>query len=162
MTEESLVKIHIDLPHHWAIGGESMWAEDLGNDRYRICNVPFHAYGLNYKDIVIAKPQSNGQIPEIIEVVERSGNETLRLYFNESISREEQVKILDEVCEIGASYERADGVFVAIDIDHHGKYGEVYDHLQNLEDDEKLSFETCEMRILGSFDDEPPEDEKTI
>ena len=159
MSEETLVKIHIDLPHHWAIGGESMWAEDLGNDHYRICNVPFHAYGLNYKDVVIARPQSDDQIPEIIEVFERSGNETLRLYFNESISREEQVKILNGICAIGASYERANDIFVAIDIDHHGKYGEVYDHLQSLEDGEKLSFETCEMRIPGSFDDAPPEEE---
>lgn len=156
MTEESLVKIHVDLPHHWAVGGESMWAEELGSNRYQICNVPFHAYGLNFKDIVIAKPQSDDQIPEIIEVVERSGNETLRVYFDKAVPEEEQVKILDRVCSIGASYERADKVFVAIDINVRGKYGAVYDHLQRLEDDGKLNFETCEMRIQGSFDDIPP------
>ncbi len=121
MTDESQVKIHIDLPHHWAIGGESMWAEDLGNDRYKICNVPFHAYGLNFNDVVIAKVQSEDQIPEIVEVVERSGNETLRLYFDKSVSQEEQVEILDNICSIGASYERADKIFVAIDINQQGK-----------------------------------------
>ena len=158
MTDESIVKIHIELPHHWATGGESMWAEDLGNDRYQICNVPFHAYGLNFKDIVIAKPQSDDQIPEIVEVVERSGNETIRLYFEDDVSEEEQVKILDNICSIGASYERADKVFVAIDINQKGKYGAVYDSLQHLEDDGKLNFETCEMRVQGSFDDTPPDE----
>ncbi len=155
MAEESLVKIHIDLPHHWAIGGESLWAEALGGDRYRLRNVPFYAYGLNFEDVVIAEPRAEPQIPEIISVVERSGNETLRLYFDESVSREEQIVLLEGICVIGASYERADETFVAIDINQRGKYVDVYDHLQSLEDSGKLSFETCEMRIMGSFDDMP-------
>lgn len=64
--------------------------------------------------------------------------------------------------KLALSYEQADDVFVAIDIDHHGKYGGVYDNHRSLEDSEKLSYETCEMRIPGSFDDTPPEDEEAI
>lgn len=130
-----------------------MWAEDLGADRYKIRNVPFHAYGLNFEDIVIAKSKSDDQIPEIIEVVERSGNRTLRLYFDASVSRNEQVEILDDLCSTGVSFERADDIYIAIDIEREGKYNQIYDHLQSLEDGGKLSFETCEMKVEGSFDD---------
>ena len=43
MSDAGLVKIHVDLPNHWATGGESMWATPLGFDLYRIENVPFYA-----------------------------------------------------------------------------------------------------------------------
>jgi hypothetical protein len=41
MSHENLVKLHIDLPNHWAIGGESMWATPLENDHYQLENVLF-------------------------------------------------------------------------------------------------------------------------
>ncbi len=72
MSGESFKKVHVDLPNHWAIGGESMWAEPLGNDLYKIENVPFYAYGLNYQDTVRATPESEDQIPEIRELVKKS------------------------------------------------------------------------------------------
>ncbi|WP_158237282.1 hypothetical protein [Aquimarina sp. MAR_2010_214] len=52
MKEEELEKIHIDLPNHWTIGGESFWAILLGNDLFRLENVPFYSYGFNFHDIV--------------------------------------------------------------------------------------------------------------
>lgn len=50
MSKEELAKIYIDLLNHWAIGGECLWATPLGNNLYRIENVPFYAYGLSFKD----------------------------------------------------------------------------------------------------------------
>ena len=44
MNDEKLVKVHLDLPDNEDVGGESFWAEDLGNDLYRIRNNPFYAY----------------------------------------------------------------------------------------------------------------------
>jgi hypothetical protein len=60
--EESLTKVYIDLPQHWATGGESMWALPLGDNLFEIRNTPFHAYGINWGDIVRADsndPQLN-------------------------------------------------------------------------------------------------------
>ena len=53
-STEALTKVLVDLPQHWAAGGESMWAKPLGDDLYRLENIPFHAYGLNFHDIVLA------------------------------------------------------------------------------------------------------------
>lgn len=152
MTDENLTKLHIDLPQHWATGGESFWAEELGSDLYRLRNVPFFAYGLNFYDIVRATPNSPDLKPEIREVVEASGHKTLRILFPRSVERDEQVKLLESLKKHKAYYERATATHVAIDIEPDGSYNEVYDQLQRWEDAGLLSFETCDAIIDGSFD----------
>ena len=155
MSEESLVKIHIDLPNHWAVGGESMWATALGDDLFRIENVPFHAYGLNFLDVVSATPDSEDTIPEIRRVVKASGHRTYRVIFSKETDREKQEELLDKLMQYGASYERADRTLVAVDIKPSGDYLAVYDQLDEYANDEYLGFETCEARVEGSFDDLP-------
>jgi len=159
MSEENLEKIHIDLPNHWATGGESMWATPLGNDLYRIENVPFFSYGLNFLDVVHATPDNEDQIPEIRKVVTPSGRKTYRVMFKKDVSREEQVELLESLEQYDASYERADKINVAIDIKPTGDHIAVYDQLDAFENQNLLSFETCEARVEGSFDDIPEEEE---
>jgi hypothetical protein len=159
MSEENLEKIHIDLPNHWATGGESMWATPLGNDLYRIENVPFFSYGLNFFDVVHATPDNEDQIPEIRKVVTPSGHRTYRVMFKKDVSREEQVELLESLERYDASYERADKISVAIDIKPTGDHIAVYDRLDAFENQNLLSFETCEARVEGSFDDIPEEEE---
>jgi hypothetical protein len=36
--DQDLTKVHVELPDHRAIGGESMWAADLGGDLYELRN----------------------------------------------------------------------------------------------------------------------------
>lgn len=153
MAKENLTKLYVDLPQHWAIGGESFWAEELDDDLYKIRNVPFYAYGLNFYDIVRATADSPDHKPEIQEVVEPSGHQTLRIIFEKDVERQRQVELLDNLSKHKATYERADGINVAIDIEPEGSYEDVYDQLQEWEDVGLLSFETCEAREIGSFDD---------
>lgn len=153
LSEENLTKLHIDLPHHWGTGGESLWAEELGSDLYRIRNVPFFAYGLNFFDVVRATADSPDLKPEIREIVKPSGHKTLRLFFEDSVDRDEQVKLLESLHEYKAYYERANGIHVAIDIEPEGSYQDVCNRLSEWENAGLLSYETCEARIPGSFDD---------
>lgn len=157
MADDAPTKIHIDLPNHWAIGGESFWATHLGGDRYRLENVPFYAYGLNFLDIVRATPDSEETIPEIREVVRRSGRKTIRVMFEEAVDRERQEKLLSSLSEFEANYERADAHLVAIDIKPEGSIQSVFDQLEAYENDGLLDFETCEARVEGSFDHAEPE-----
>ena len=159
MSNEKLEKIHIDLPNHWAIGGESLWATPLGKDLYRIENVPFYAYGLNFLDVVLATSDSHELKPEIRKVVTPSGHRTYRIIFKKEISREKQIDLLETLNKYEASYERADSINVAIDIKPNGDHIAVYDQLDEYEKAGFLSFETCEARIEGSFDDLPDEEE---
>lgn len=158
MDEEGLEKIHIDLPNHWAIGGESMWAEPLGNDLYKIENIPFYAYGLNFQDIVRATSDSDELKPEIRELIKPSGHRTFRLFFKKEVTREQQEEILETFRELHVSYERANEIYIALDLKPEGDYQAVFDKLDEYEKQKVLGFETCEPRIEGSFDDSP-EDE---
>ncbi|WP_394390150.1 DUF4265 domain-containing protein [Shewanella woodyi] len=159
MSNEELEKVHIDLPNHWAIGGESFWATPLGNDLYRIENVPFFAYGLNFLDVVLATADSDKLKPEIRKVVNISGHRTYRIIFKNETKREKQVELLETLEQYEASYERADAINVAVDIKPSGDHIAVYDQLDEYEQAGFLSFETCEARIEGSFDDIPDEKE---
>lgn len=155
MNEKGLKKIHIDLPNHWAIGGESFWATPLGNDLFRLENVPFYAYGLNFHDIVKAKSESDEIIPEILEVVESSGHKTFRIYFEKSINRIKQEEILESLKNLTISYECANDIFFSLDMQPNGNYHAVFDILEKFEQENVLGFETCEARLENSFDHKP-------
>ena len=162
MTEgedEGLVKVLVDLPNHWATGAESMWAKPLGNDEYELRNSPFYAYGLNWGDVVKAVAPEPDLKPIVLDVVRSSGNRTLRIHFQKSIARPEQLKYLDDLAQLGLSYERAGQTLIALDIDKDSDYGAICDNLWALEEQGILEYETCEQRAEGRFDDGPSDDE---
>lgn len=159
MCEEGLKKIYIDLPNHWAIGGESMWAKPLGNNLFKIKNIPFYVYGLNFHDIVRATADPEELKPRIRELVEPSGHKTFRVFFNKDIKRGQQEKVLDLMKELTISYERANDTFFSLDMEPTGNYQGVFDRLEEFEKQNILDFETCEARVKGSFDDTFGEEE---
>jgi hypothetical protein len=95
--EPSLVKVNVDLPNHWATGGESMWARPLGDDLYELQNVPFYAYGLNYLDIVYAVAASPDLKPEIQSVRRPSGHRTLHVMVGECVPEDQQAPLLQRL-----------------------------------------------------------------
>jgi hypothetical protein len=157
MNETKSVKLRIDLPHHWAIGGESMWADDLGNNRYQIKNIPFYAYGLNFDDIVFAEAESEEFKPEIKKLIEASGHQTIRIIFTGDTSKDENIKTIESIRTEHVGYEGKNDSEFALNVTPEGNYNQLYDALEELEAKKVLSFETCEARVEGSFDDEPPE-----
>ena len=150
--EPSQAKIYVDLPEHWATSGEGLWAFCVGDDLYELDNVPFYAYGMNYKDIVRARPDSPDQKPRIIEVVERRGHHTLRFFFADDVAAERQKAHLRRLEQLGVSFERADGRLIAIDVPPQASYDSVCDELAELEANGILEYETCELRVPGRFD----------
>ena len=158
MDEKGLEKIHIDLPNHWAIGGESFWATPLGNDLFKLENIPFYAYGVNFHDIVKATSDSDEVIPEIRELVKPSGHQTFRVFFEKNIDRQRQEEILNSMKDLTISYERCNEIFFSLDIQPNGSYQAVFDRLDQLEKENILGFETCEARLEGSFDAFPEEE----
>ena len=154
MSEENLTKIHVDLPNNEEVGGESFWAEELGNDLYRVRNVPFHAFGINFYDIVHAISESEELKPSVLKVHEYSGHKTLRIIFVDNSSQEERITKLKELHEFKAYHENANGTLFAIDVEPEGDYGRVCDILYEWENEGILSYETCEARKDGEFDAE--------
>ena len=153
--KESLIKVHIDLPNHWATGGESLWALSLRDDLYEIRNSPFYAYGINWGDIVRAHSDDPTLKPEVRELIQTSGNKTLRVFFDKDLDQEQPDDILSSLKDLDLSWERADHRYVAIDVHPEADYQEVCDDLMVLERRGLLAYETCEARKQGSFDDLP-------
>jgi hypothetical protein len=158
MTDEQLTKVHIDLPHHWATGGESMWAKDLGADHYRIENVPFYAYGLNLYDVVEARSSSPDLKPSVLRVTEQSGHQTIRVFFAEAISEERRITHVSALHELHVTFERCSARYFALDLEPEADMEAVRARLDALVADGVLEYETCEARVPGSFDAEPSDE----
>ncbi|MBH1987987.1 MAG: DUF4265 domain-containing protein [Burkholderiales bacterium] len=153
--DPDLVKICVELPHHWWLKGESFWAQPLGQDLYRLENVPFCAYDLNFGDVVQATADREDLKPEIRAVVERSGHQTLRIRFSDPLNREAQEPVIAALQALGGELERANGQFLAIDIPPGVSIDALRDALDEQVDAGALEYETCEARVPGSFDAAP-------
>lgn len=120
--------------------------------------MPFYAYGLNFHDVVRATTEVESQIPEIRELIKPSGHRTFRVIFPKESSRDEQTKLLNSLKEYGLTYERCSEIYVALDLEPHIDYNQVYSKLEELLEMNVLTFETCEQKIENSFDDLPEEE----
>ena len=135
MDSENLTKVYVDLPNHWAVGGESIWARPLGKNTYELRNVPFHAYDLNFLDVVEATATNSDLKPAVRRVVHRSGHRTLRVIFPKSTPERERVPLLEALKDLKASMEGANESLFAIDIEPDGNYQAVLDRLDTWEKD---------------------------
>ena len=158
MSDEHGVRIHVSLPNHVLVSGETFRADPVGDDLYRLANVPFYAYGLNYRDVVRATPDSEG-ITTIREVVRPSGYRTLRVFFDDALDRGQQDDLLNRVLVPKVvSAERADDLYVSITVSPEGDYLAVFNLFDAWADEGHLGLETCHAREEGSFDDSPPDE----
>ena len=130
-SDEELVKVHIDLTGDPDTGGEAMWAKPLGDDLYELRNCPFHAYHLNWLDVVRATEDSPELKPSIREVVRRSGHRTVWVTFKESVPPERRLELLVELNAWDAYYEGKDARYFAVDIEPQGDYGRVLDRIES-------------------------------
>jgi len=155
--DDALTKVHVDLPNHWATGGESLWARPMGDDRYAIENIPFYAYDLNYGDIVEARAAAPELKPSVLRVVERSGHRTIRVFFQDSVTEEERTRHLRSLDDMHVTFERCKERYYALDLAPEASIDAVRDRLDEFAAGGVLEYETCEARVDGSFDDAPEE-----
>lgn len=107
-------------------GSESLWAEPLGSDRYRIRNSPFFAYGISTEDIVIAKLED--QVLKVQNVILRGNHSTYRLKLNDkSISNPMFLKYWAPLQVMGCTFE--EGPVLSVDVPPHADIYAVYDRL---------------------------------
>lgn len=159
MSDEGMTKVHIDLPNHWAVGGESMWACDLGDDRYRLENVPFYAYGLNFHDVVEARSPAPDLKPFVLRVTERSGHHTIRVFLDEDVPEADGIAHLRALNECHVTFEQCSARYFALDLEPEADVDDVRARLDALERAKVLAYETCEARVRGSFDAAPTDDD---
>lgn len=91
---------------------ETLWAFDLGEDLYQLDNTPWYQYNLSWKDVIEAGPEGEGEFPLFRRIVKKSGYRTLRVALEEPATG----GFLDEIRQLGCSFEGANRRYIAIDI----------------------------------------------
>jgi hypothetical protein len=103
---------------------ESMWAEPVGADTYKVRNTPWHIYGVNFEDVVRAHPASDGVL-EFVEVVAPSGFSTFRIMRREGVGKPRFVEAFAPLKAMGCGYEPAFTRLYAIDVPPGADLGQV-------------------------------------
>ena len=114
-TTAGLVKILFYPNDEHYTTPETLWAEPLGNNTYRLRNTPFYFYGVSFEDVVRAAPAADGML-EFQEVVARGGGSTFRIMVREGVGQEQFDRTWQPLRELGCSLEQAQGRFYAVDI----------------------------------------------
>jgi hypothetical protein len=95
---------------------ETLWAERVGTDQFRLENSPFWAYGVSWLDIVAAQPDSRGMLV-MTGVVEKSGHRTVRVLLGASPKESPgAAALLQGLNTLGCSYEGMTARYVAVDV----------------------------------------------
>jgi len=99
------------------INVETLWATSLGDDKYKIDNSPFWAYGVSWEDVVFAPFSETDGHPAFQFVVAKSGNRTVRVIFDIPIEdRSDSDRTLQDLVALGCSYEGANRKYVSVNI----------------------------------------------
>lgn len=113
-SNPNLTKIEIHTPHQDSVDIETPWVEPLGDDRYRIVNLPFFAYELSLGDVVKAQPTEDSKHPVLKHMVEKSGRRLLRSRFDTTSVGIEVHK--EHFAELGCVCELFLGDSIGIDV----------------------------------------------
>lgn len=127
-----LVKIALELGNDTLRPGEveTMWAEPLGEDRYRLRNSPFYARGFSFLDVVIAERQTDG-FPIVRRLLLRSGHSTYQLFVSGGIDASAHFRSYAErLLGLGCTFERATAQLAAVDVPPEANIHKVYGLLE--------------------------------
>jgi hypothetical protein len=132
----------VDEEDPWGRETEGLWAEPLGADRFKLCNVPLHARGLNWGDVVRCERrelEGGDEYLEIAAVVERSGHVGFSVYAETPDDQRDEV--LRDLEAMGAWFEwyepgaKGGGRLYAVDVPPEADWRPVYDYLAKAEEE---------------------------
>lgn len=106
---EGLVKVRVKLLGSALDSGyetETLWAEPLEGNTYRIWNLPVFAYNLEMRAIVECEPDPEGGLPIVTRVLEQGDCFTIRLYFSREATDDQIEEVLDFLSERRAIFEK--------------------------------------------------------
>lgn len=138
--ERKLVKIFFPLdPNAWhGSASESLWAESLGADRYRLKNSPFYAFGVSCEDIVVGR--AVGEKKWFVRVAIYGGHSTYRIRLEKlDLNSPIFLRYWAPLQELGCSYEQGD--VLSVDVPPHVDIYRSYDCLLAGEDAGAWEFE---------------------
>lgn len=113
MKNDNLVKVFFERKEGDDYNSESMWAEGLNRDTFRLDNVPFFIYGISCNDIFDTYLKEDNFFFK--SIVKRGGHSTLRIFFFKQNEEEQQI-FIQKIHDLGGAVERSSKTYIAIDI----------------------------------------------
>lgn len=143
---EGLVKICVQLVGKARDSGyesESLWAEPLGSNRYKVWNLPVFVYNLDMRAVVECRPDPDGGLPIVTRVIEPGDCFVVRIYF-EPAARDEQIQeVLDLLSTRDAIFEKCNRNLWAVGLRTLEDFDWVGPALQPFVDSNILVFESA-------------------
>jgi hypothetical protein len=142
LTDER-VKISFGLKpdEQQAYSTESVWAERVGPDEFRILNSPFFVFGVSAEDIVKVKRDNGGY--KFDQVARKGGHSTYRVFLQggRSLDGEDFRSRWTPIQALGATFENASDRLLSVDVAPGVDIVKVYDLLKQGEADGVWAFE---------------------
>jgi hypothetical protein len=109
---------------------ETLWAYDLGENRYKLDNSAFYAYGVSWGDTVLAPHDDAEGHATFHAVVEKSGYRTVRVIFDPAVRRGNESDVtLKGLVKLGCEHERANAHYYAVSVPPSVDLAKVVEHL---------------------------------
>jgi uncharacterized protein DUF4265 len=148
---EALVRIRVPLersPEEPGPADDWLWAEALGNARFRVESCPFFAYGISRDDIVHAAERAGEEAPLLDDIVEKGGHRTLRFALSPDLelAAPEVQGLLERLLELGCTHEVLRPKIVAVDLPPEVDIGVVAELLQRSTREGSLLWEWADPR----------------
>jgi hypothetical protein len=125
MKDRSLEKVYFVLDEDWhGHKTESLWAEHLISNTYKLKNIPFYAKNVSYDDTVEVK-----RVNDLIyfdKIIRRGGHSTYRIIIPPEKQENIFTKYWEPLNKLGCTYEKGEGNFYAIDIPAEANINECY------------------------------------
>ena len=138
------VLFELEKSDHHEFAAETIWAEILGENRYRLLNIPLYVYGASFGDVVVAyETDEETSFPIVEEVVERSGHSTYRiLVFEGAVDNPTFNRFWEPIEAEGCAFEGQTGnKMLGVDVPPEANINLVFQLLQKGEDAEAWGFE---------------------
>jgi len=108
-SNQGQVKVRVPLlgsARDSGFDSETLWAEPLGGNRYRIWNLPVFAYNLDMRAVVECRDDPDGGYPIVTRIVEPGDCFVVRLYFAASAKETDIQAVLDVLRTRRALFEK--------------------------------------------------------
>lgn len=141
---ENLVKVFFELePGEWhGFCVESLWAEFVSYNQYKIRNIPFYAKGVSFEDVINVR-EVDGNL-EYQSTGIPSGNSTYRILVEREKYDNGFLMYWTPLETMGCSYESGErdrGLILAVDVPPDADVHAVFAQLEKGENEELWSFE---------------------
>lgn len=115
---------------------EQLWARKINDFHFEICCIPFFSYGLSLGDVV--ETSSNYMV---IRVSQKSGHDTIRIWFTEQATDEQIREVNQKIMNIGCLTEIYSYHLLGVDADSQSKTHSLIGMLEGCQEDGLLVYE---------------------